>query len=156
MNLNFATKVSEIPLNKFITGSNFAHLSDIVYSEAVSKEFFEKLDKNNIEAYQELDNDIYIYSIKRFSIKENQIIFCKTDYLLDLFAKLENVKLSNIKLITHQAATPIIDKKLFKMKPNCISEWYAINVGYVNDKLIPIPLGLGNYFSDVGIQPKGL
>ena len=153
MNINFKKRVSEIPYHKFITGSNFANLSDIVYAEAVNKASFDKLDKNNIETYVKVEDDIFIYSIKNFTIKENQIIFCKTDYLLDLFAKLNNVKLSNLKLITHQAATPIIDKKLYKMKPKCISEWYSINIGYINDKLIPIPLGLGNYFSDVGLQP---
>ncbi len=154
MNVNFKKKVSEIPHDKFITGSNFANFSDVVYSEATDSKGLNKLDSNNIQTCVQVDKDIFIYSIKEFSLMENQVIFCKTDYLLDLFSKLKNVKLKNIKLITHQAATPSIDKKLLKMKPECISEWYSINVGYINDRLIPIPLGLGNYFSNVGIQPS--
>jgi hypothetical protein len=156
MNKDFKTKVSEIPTSKFITGTNFSNLSDIIYSEAIDSDGFSKIDSNNIQTCIKFNKNIFIYTIKNFSLKENQIIFCKTDYLLDLFTKLKNVNLKNIKLITHQAATPSIDKKLFKLKPKCISEWYSINVEYVNESLIPIPLGLGNFFSNTGIQPAHL
>lgn len=154
MDKNFLKKISNIPEDKFLTGNNFAKISDVIYSEAIDIKESNNLDTNNIETSYTLEENIFIYSIKNFSLKENQIIFCKSDYLLDLFAKLHNVKLSNIKLITAQAATPSIDKKLFKLKPRCISEWYSINIKYLHKSLIPIPLGLGNNFSDVNLHPQ--
>lgn len=154
MSFNFFEHISNLSCEKFITGSNFAKNSDIVYSEATNYKGFKSLQTNNIESYSKVDNDIYIYSIKNFEIEENQIIFCKTDYLLDLFSKLKKVKLKNVKLITHQAATPKIDEKLFKLKPKCISLWYAINVEFENDKLVPIPLGLNSFYSKSGLKPE--
>jgi hypothetical protein len=154
MDQNFSKKISNIPEDKFLTGNNFAKISDVIYSEAIDINESNNLDTNNIETSYTLEENIFIYSLKNFSLKENQIIFCKSDYLLDLFAKLQNVKFSNIKLITGQAATPSVDKKLFKLKPSCISEWYSINVKYLHKSLIPIPLGLGNNFSDVNLHPQ--
>ena len=67
---------------------------------------------------------------KKFKLNENDMIFCKTD-LFDLFSTLYNqTGFKNIKLITHQAATPSIDEKLFKLKPKIISKWYSINVEF--------------------------
>ena len=54
------------------------------------------------------------------------------------------------------ALTPInenlsINKKLYDKKPDCISKWFGININYEVHNLIPIPIGLSNYYS-----PKNL
>ena len=75
MNINFKKRVSEIPYHKFITGSNFANLSDIVYAEAVNKASFDKLDKNNIETYVKVEDDIFIYISKFYYQRKSNNIF---------------------------------------------------------------------------------
>jgi hypothetical protein len=63
-----------------------------------------------------------------------------------LFEKLKHVSnLKNLKLITNQTDLRIT-KKIFRKKPECVSEWYSINVDFNNPKLIPIPLGLANEY----------
>ena len=58
-----------------------------------------------------------------------------------LFEMLKNVtEFKNIKIITGQSDEKIT-KKLFSTKPDCVSAWYSLNIGYRHDKLIP-PLGL--------------
>jgi hypothetical protein len=37
-----------------------------------------------------------------------------------------------------------ITKNLFDKKPNCIKKWFAVNVEYQHQDLIPIPLGVSN------------
>ena len=147
--------MGEFQTDDFITGNNFAKKSNIIYAQATSVKEISALDENNFSSFQIIDSDICIYSIKNFDLKENDIIFCKTDFVLELFSKLDGIKLyKNIKLITHQAATPSIDKVLFDLKPSCISEWYSINVDHVNENLIPIPLGLANNFSKGNLHPE--
>ncbi len=154
VNDKFYLEMQKLKPEDFITGNNFARNSDVVYAEAISVSDTEKLEKNNLNYYEIIDKNVCIYSIKEFQLSENDIIFCKTDFLFDLFSQLKNIrKLKNIKLITHQAATPAIDKKLFYLKPKCISEWYSINVDYNKAGLIPIPLGLANNFSDGNLHP---
>ena len=151
----FYQEMSQLKVEQFLTGNNFANNSDIIYAQAVDIVENQNLEKNNFENYITIDENICIYSIKNFQLKENDVIFCKTDFVLELFAKLQNInQVSNLKLITHQAATPAIDKTLFKLKPKCISEWYSINVTYKNKKLFPIPLGLANDFSKGNLHPS--
>lgn len=133
----------------FLTPYNFARRSNIVFSEVISKEEFELLDSINFQIIEKQENRVS-YILKSFQLKENDVIFCNTDFVLPLFQLLKNVTLVNIKLITHWSDNPITED-LFKKKPNCISEWYSPHVAYRHNKLISIPLGLsGNY------SPKNL
>ena len=140
--------------DQFLSGNNFAKKADLVYAEAVSYDEFNQLDKDNIN-YSKIEENIYIYSKKNFSLKENDIIYCKTDNVLELFSKLNSIKkLKNLKLITHQGAIPSIDEKLYSLKPACISEWYSVNIKVNKTNLYALPLGLGNKFSDVSLNSK--
>ena len=140
--------------DQFLSGNNFAKKADLVYAEAVSYDDFNKLKKDNIN-YSKIEENIYIYSKKNFSLKENDIVFCKTDNILELFSKLNSIKkLKNLKLITHQGAIPSIDEKLYSLKPDCISEWYSVNIKVNKANLHALPLGLGNKFSDVSLNSK--
>ena len=57
-------------------------------------------------------------------------------------------KIKNLKLITHQSDRPV-DKRLWDLKPNSISEWYSTNVIFKSQKLFSIPLGLGNNYLNI-------
>lgn len=149
---------SSITKRDYITSYNLARRSDIVFAEELTPNQFSKLEvlKNNIEIIKQDDCRV-LYRTKKFKLNENDIIFCKTDLLPDLFSILYyQTGFKNIKLITHQAATPSIDEKLFKLKPKIISKWYSINVEFKHPDLIPIPLGLANDYSKVNIRPKDL
>ena len=145
-----------ITKSDYITSYNLARRSDIVFAEELTPNQFNKLEfnKNNIEIIKKDDYRV-LYRTKKFKLNENDIIFCKTDLLPDLFSILYNqAGFKNIKLITHQAATPSIDEKLFKLKPKVISKWYSINVEFEHPDLIPIPLGLANDYSKRNIRPQ--
>jgi hypothetical protein len=73
-------------------------------------------------------------------LKQNAVIYCKTDYIQYLFS---NLAFSNRKyvLITHASDYPI-DEVKFKSRPNSIKKWYAENAVYAHPDLITIPVGL--------------
>jgi len=78
-------------------------------------------------------------------LKQNAIIFCKTDFINFLFS---NIKYSGRKyiLITHHSDY-YIDKQKFQSKPNCIKKWYAWTAAYEHEDLIPIPIGFATMFN---------
>ena len=131
--------------NSILSGSSFSNISDIVYSQFISKEEYEEKEINkNIILYKE--KDYLLYKLLDFEIYENAVIFCNNLALKSLFEDLNKINnFSNIKLITHQTDMPI-DKNLFDLKPNCISKWYSANVDYQHNDLVPIPLGISNNF----------
>jgi len=138
---------------EFISSNSFARISDIVFSEVISKNEFKDIEP--IESfiidkpYSEID-----YLNTKFDLKENYVIFCNTEYLETLFTKLNKVdNLNNLKLITQWSDRPIT-KKLFNQKPKCISNWYASHVDYVHDNLHPIPLGLSGDYSPKNLLKK--
>ena len=136
--------INELQDNEIITSFNFARNSDYVFSEIIIKDKFDLLDnKNKLYKISETENQI-LYVNSEIKIKENDVIFCNTYFVNDLFSKLKNISnLKNLKLITNQTDHSIT-KALFKLKPNCISEWYSININFNSPDLIPIPLGLSN------------
>ena len=139
-----------IQSEQIINSFNFARNSDVVFSEIVTVEQFEELDiKDCIEIERNLK--YVFYKLTKFEINENNIIFCNTDTLINLFKILKKTTgLNNIKLITNQTDT-MITEYYYRQKPPCISEWYAINADYDAHDLIPIPYGIANKYS-----PKNL
>lgn len=113
-----------------LNGSNFSKIADFIYAE-VFRDSDEKL--------------VYVkYPLNINILQDNDVIYCKTDYIYDLFHELENVK-KDIKIITSQSDYEI-NENIFKKKPKCIKKWFAINVNYEHRDLIPIPLGTGTSF----------
>lgn len=139
------SKTTKLDKTQYITSYNFSSFCDIVYSETVThaqaqtKKTHHTFTLNTTETHKLYKNSV-------FEIKENDIIFCNT-YMIDpLFKKLRGASnLKNIKLITNQTDLRIT-KKIFRKKPECVSEWYSINVDFNDPKLIPIPLGLANEY----------
>ena len=71
--------------------------------------------------------------------------------LKNLFSDLKNVKNLKKFKVDYKSDRYFDYKKIFHLKPSCIKDWYSINVGYKNDNLIPIPLGLSNNYSPKNI-----
>lgn len=133
-----------------ITSYNLARNCDKVFVEAVTHDQFENI-KNKYSKILSKNEILIVYKNIRLEICENDIIFCHSNYIHELFYLLKKVNnLKNIKLVTSQSDVKIT-KKLFNTKPECISEWYGINVDYKHEKLFPIPLGIANNYS-----PKNL
>jgi hypothetical protein len=87
-------------------------------------------------------------NITQSLLENNGTIFCKTDFIVQLFDSIKNSRYS-YNVITHHSDYPI-DEQLFNKRPSCIKKWYAINPTYNHTDLIAIPLGLkthkGCYF----------
>lgn len=104
-------------MNNLINGENFKKLANIV------------IDQNTY-----LQKRIY---------RNNDIIFCKTDYLSILFSEI-NDHANNYYLITHQSDYEI-NEYIFLKRPKSIKKWFAQNVNYKHEDLIPLPIGLENH-----------
>lgn len=81
-------------------------------------------------------------------LEGDSTIFCKTDFIIQLFDIIKDSKYS-YNIITHHSDYSI-DEYLFSKRPKCVKKWYAINPTYSHPDLIAIPLGLkthrGCYF----------
>ena len=142
-------------MKNIINSYNFARSSDFVFAETVSHEQFKKLNISD-KYIVEKNNLLITYKLDYVNLRENDVIFCNSDFLKDLFILLQKIKnLNNLKLITHQTDLAIT-KTLFLKKPSCIAEWYSINVAYEHEKLIPIPIGIANEYSPKNLQIKDL
>ena len=142
-------------MKNIINSYNFARSSDFVFAETVSHEQFKKLNISD-KYIVEKNNLLITYKLDYVNLRENDVIFCNSDFLKDLFILLQKIQnLNNLKLITHQTDLAIT-KSLFLKKPACIAEWYSINVAYEHEKLIPIPLGIANEYSPKNLQINDL
>ena len=136
--------------HEILSSYNIARNCDKVFVEAVTHEQYEKL-KSDDSFIVSKDESLIVYKNTEIILEENDVIFCHSSFINELFYLLKKVKtLRNIKLVTSQSDVSIT-KKLFSKKPNCISEWYSINIDYKHPNLIPIPLGIANDYS-----PKNL
>jgi len=138
--------INSIENENVLNSYNFARKSDLVYSEIISKRKFQNIDTNDTTIISEDKHSIF-YKKNKFELKENDIIFCNSFTIDSLFDELNKIDtLKNLKLITHQSDM-LISHKLFKKKPQCISEWHSINVDNNISEISPLPMGLSNdYF----------
>lgn len=101
----------------FISGDNFKELSDIIF-------------------------DNHGYTIKN-STNNIPTCFVKTDFIHDFFSNNLFPK-TKFKLITHNSDYDIdFSYKKYLEHENLI-KWYAQNINYIHQKLIPIPIGIAN------------
>jgi hypothetical protein len=77
------------------------------------------------------------------TLNDGDIIWCKTDFLSELFTGIRDHTNSYV-LITHCSDYEINEQK-FNQKPNCIKKWFAQNVNYLHPDLIPVPIGIENH-----------
>ena len=79
------------------------------------------------------------------TMKNKSIIWCKTDFVRGLFNETKNDK-NDYFLITHNSDYSITED-VFQLRPKCIKKWFAQNVDYKHNDLVPLPIGLEN---DIG------
>ena len=148
---NLHDQISEF---EYLNSYNFARSSNKVFGEAISYDKFEKLNlsSDSYEIYEKTDNYL-TYRLKNIEIQDGDIVFCKTDFIFELFSILATVsKKIKVSIITHQSAQPSVDKSFFFMKPECVEKWFSINVNYNHPSLISIPLGIANDYSPQNIN----
>jgi len=78
-----------------------------------------------------------------FDKTNNAIIYCKTDFLPQLFDYIRDA-VGNYILITGMSDKPINESR-FNTKPECVKKWFAVNATYNHNDLVPIPLGIENH-----------
>tara|TARA_B100001029_G_C15061019_1_gene458487 strand:+ start:2996 stop:4030 length:1035 start_codon:yes stop_codon:yes gene_type:complete len=144
---------SQIVKKDIISSYNLARNCSKVFVESVTHEQYEQLKNSNSKIVSK--NEILIvYKNTELEICENDIIFCHSSFIHELFYLLNKIdNLKNLKLVTTQSDVKIT-KKLFNAKPKCVSEWYSINVDYDHEKLIPIPLGIANDYSPKNLKTE--
>ena len=128
------------------SSNDIAEIANIIYSEVLSPKLFQKRKPKNIQIIVKNENLIF-YKLRKFVVKEGDIIFTHTGNLDNLFFLLRNInKDFNLTLITHQS-DQIINEKMYSIKPLCIKTWFALNVDFDDPNLIPLPLGVANEYS---------
>lgn len=141
--------------HEFLNGQNFSKIADVVFTLNVPNE---DLSNFNIEDYKIITKNTEFtgLKIKNLSIKNGDVVFCNSSYLSLFFKYLKRLKhITSITLITSQSDFSIT-KKVFKNRPVSITQWYAVNVAFKNECLIPIPLGLANNYSSKNIRINDL
>ena len=129
--------------DQVLSSINFIKQSDQVFSASLSQEDLEKFNFSDIKIIEK-NNELITFINLNFSIQENDIIYSHADFVESLFHILKKFKFQNIKVISSQSDRKIT-KNLFNQMPKCVSSWYATNVVYKTDSLIPIPLGIAPY-----------
>ena len=127
---------------EFITSYKFAKLADIIYSGVFTDNQISELNISNYIVVEDNHGFKYI-RIKKFELKENSIIFSRTEDVPSLFYSLKKIDFKNITLITHQSDINVTEKFANKI-PQCIDRWFSVNVSTINNKLHSIPIGLSN------------
>lgn len=133
--------------DSIISSDTFSKLANVVYGQQIRTI---NLNDDKYFNYEVIHQNIKtsLIKLKSFRLKENDVIYCNTELINFLFEDLKQArKFKNIILITHDSDIPI-GKKLFKKKPECISQWFAINVNFRHNQLKPIPIGIGGDYLD--------
>jgi len=142
--------INKLKKDELLTSYNFARNSDVVFSEMVTHEQFDRFkDKESLEIVYE-DRNLVFYIRKQFTLKENDVIFCNSHFIELLLKKIKYSEFQNLKIITHQTDIPV-NKNIYMKKPKSVSFWFGININHKDRGLIPIPIGLANDYS-----PKNL
>lgn len=132
----------------YITSNDFASFANVIYSDRRS--FDNNLFDNETEVIEFSNNPQFkhmTYKKLKFTIKSNDVIFCNTNQLDNLFFHLRRIsKINDLTLITHQT-DQLITQRIYKRKPKCIKKWFSVNVGFEENDLIPIPIGIASEFS---------
>lgn len=132
----------------YITSNDFASFANVIYSDR--QHFDKNLFSNETEILEFSENPQFkhmTYKKLKFTIKNNDVIFCNTDQIDNLFFHLKKIsKINNLTLITHQT-DQLITRRIYKRKPECIKKWFSVNVGLEDNNLIPIPIGIASEFS---------
>ena len=142
--------INQIAETHVLNSYNFARNCNVIFSEIVTRKQYENLRTDHTKIIQEDANYIF-YLNTRLLLKDNDVIFTNTYFIEKLFFELKKIKdISNLKIVVSQSDISLT-KKIFNKKPASVDKIYSTNVSHKDSNLIPIPLGLANYYS-----PKNL
>jgi len=111
-----------------LNGHSFAKIADYVFAT-----YIKRADGQEGSVF---------YLLNLGLLEDGDVIYCKTDFVLNLFDQIKNLDVG-LTIITHESDYHIT-KEMFDRRPKCVKKWYAINVAYDHQDLIPIPLGISN------------
>ena len=110
---------------ELITSNKFASLSNVIFSEVISKSEFELKNKNNnlsVIQRSKINNDTFIWYINdQFDIKDGDIVYCQTE-LLKRFLKLFGTINCRISLSLTNQSDISIDSKLYSKNQNLFQD----------------------------------
>ena len=86
------------------------------------------------------------------SLSEGDVIYCKIDFINQLFETLIDVNVG-VKLVTHNGDRPV-NESAYKNKPKCIKAWWGQNIAINTHNLFSLPIGLENIWINNGTQYK--
>lgn len=135
--------IQKIKEEEVLSAVNFIKNSDTIFVATLTEEQILELEIKKYKVLEKSNDNITILNLN-FNISENTKIYCHTDYVESLFESIKTLDFKNLKLITSQSDRKV-SKNLFKLKPECISKWFSVNVNYINRNLVPIPLGLASF-----------
>ncbi len=135
-----------------ISNNNYARNCDFVFAETVDYQTFESLNKDSLDIIYKNAHEI-TYKSKILNISDGDTIYCKTDYLRELFYLIKKTKVKNLNLVTHQSDVSISSNSLNKLPEN-FSNWFTINKNLSSNKVISIPIGLAGNFSKKNLHAK--
>ena len=113
----------------YLTSYNMARNCDLVFAEALTHEQFENLnlDKSEYTIYEN-NPDYLIYRKNYLTVSDGDIIFCKGDFIFELF---------DYFLVTNYAGE-------------------VLNVNHEDPFLVPVPLGLANEYANANLQVEDI
>ena len=135
-----------------ISNNNYARHANYVFAETIDPSTFSLLDKNSL-FITESNQEAITYKSTILKISDGDSVFCRSDYLDELFYLVKKTSINNLKLITHQTDLDI-SRKLEKRLPRNFISWCGINKNTQSDKVISIPIGLAGNFSNKNLQVK--
>ena len=139
---------------QILSSYNIARKCDVVFSEIVTHEQYDAISSKNECEIISFNKNFVFYKLKYMDLTDNDIIFLNTMTVDNLFFYLSKLsKIKNLKIITHQTDLAI-NEKLFRKKPECVSDWYSPNLKYEDKNLHPIPLGIANNYSNKNLTVK--
>ena len=142
--------INQLSETQILSSYNFARNCNIVFSEIVTRQQYEYLKTEYTKIIKEDANYIF-YLNTRLLLKDNDIIFTNTYFIEKLFYELKKIKnIGNLRIVVSQSDKSL-SKRIFNKKPDSVDKVYSTNVSHKDTNLIPIPLGLANYYS-----PKNL
>ena len=135
-----------------ISNNNYARHANYVFAETIDPSTFSLLDQNSL-FITESNQEAITYKSTFLKISDGDSIFCRSDYLDELFYLIKKTSINNLKLITHQTDLDI-SRKLEKRLPRNFISWCGINKNTQSDKVISIPIGLAGNFSNKNLQEE--
>ena len=117
----------------FLSGFNFSNHCDYIFANTLDRD-----PSNTTE-----NTGVAVCKNNLSGVKDNDLVFCKTDFIGKIKESLENTKVK-IHLITHESDYAITQEIFNFLNSEKIISWRAINIEYQHEKLKAIPLGFAN------------